>query len=342
MFRPHMIRQFFNKACALLVTWLLLPIPAFSLSTAKEIGPVDEILSTDIPSVTRSTWNRSGSWRCHESFVEQAGWVVLDVATPTGSPLPRLEVLDSEVLDSSPGIGSAGAIYSFSSRSTSGGILAIRRPGYLYICLRAWDPSQELGAYKLSSRFLASDLAWQGRFLSTVVIEDPEEDEPDLDPLTDSSCEPSQWLHREMSTMVGNVQMDHQDIQVEDPEEDEPDLDPFTGTGTEQAPIARLCRPDEGDDHGDFMLCGTSIELGAVATGQIHNDWGDDQDTFRFQVQHNDGSAIATIRRLCPPAGSFRRPGPSLEFRSGGRLGQLPSLDLAPGNLCLATEGVAP
>ncbi len=69
-----------------------------------------------------------------------------------------------------------------------------------------------------------------------------------------------------------------------DPAEAEPDPDPLVYPGSRA--FDELCRLGEVDDHGDTRRCSTPIEIGHVSSfsGELSNDWGDDEDYFTFFI----------------------------------------------------------
>lgn len=77
-----------------------------------------------------------------------------------------------------------------------------------------------------------------------------------------------------------------------DPAEAEPDPDPLVYRGS--SALDELCRLGEVDDHGDTRGCSTPVEIGQTfsLSGELSNDWGDDEDYFTFFI---DGELRPTL-----------------------------------------------
>ena len=83
--------------------------------------------------------------------------------------------------------------------------------------------------------------------------------------------------------------------------EDEIEIDGFAAPEklSLSAGLRQLCRLGETDDHGDSFACATSLKPGDAIRGEIGNGWGDDVDTFRFELGGTSADLrIVTIETL--------------------------------------------
>jgi hypothetical protein len=67
-----------------------------------------------------------------------------------------------------------------------------------------------------------------------------------------------------------------------DPGEEEVDPDPFAGSRPGR--LGGLCGSGVADDHADDVTCATPLVFTGRMTGEIRNDWRDDEDVFTFVV----------------------------------------------------------
>ncbi len=135
--------------------------------------------------------------------------------------------------------------FAYLEHTASHQVLALPTAGQYFVLVAPQDPALLLGDFKLTAG-LVDDLD-QACFNKTG---NPAEDEPEPDPLA-ADC----------FNKTGN------------PAEDEPEPDPWSGG---------WCRRSELDDHGDTLTCPTLLSLDLEARGELHNDWGDDEDIFMF------------------------------------------------------------
>ncbi|MEE8526448.1 MAG: hypothetical protein V3T72_21135 [Thermoanaerobaculia bacterium] len=220
--------------------------------------------------------------------------------------------------------------------------LAVRAPRTVCLRAAAEDPRRPLGSYKLTTSFVAAEVAdetfafgdsgtvvTRTRYLATSTAwkADPEPVDPDPDGLSGSGALLASLLSLPPAAAKA------------DPEPVDPDPDglrweaPTTGAGLSQVLFYRpacVLQSGEVDDHGDTASCATPLALGHRVAGEIGNRWGDDGDVFAFTLSELTTVEITT-RGDTDTFGE-------LSGRSGHRLAvDDDGADDGPGNFRIAT-----
>ncbi len=205
-------------------------------------------------------------------YAPTAGWLKLDVMTPVASgTAARIEFFGPSC-DRESAIRTAAVI----DRTATHSLIALRKAGTHYLRVRAHDPAQPLGDYRLSVHFVALEPlrhTASGRAKSEEVEVDPfpegfadngwnKSEEVEVDPFPEGFAD-NGWNKSE-----------------------EVEVDPFPegfadikGTDWTEA-----CRRTTDDDHGDGFPCATPLILDRGHHGAIDNDWGDDEDVFEISL----------------------------------------------------------
>ncbi len=148
-----------------------------------------------------------------------------------------------------------GPSFTYIERYAGSMWLEIRAPGTYLFCVAAQDPLFRLDEYKLTNSFVSGLGLKNG---------DPDEEEPDPYSRPVASGEaPIATDARLWDRRLYGV-------------------------------LALMCRSGEVDDHGDTVACATTLDPGDALTGEIWNDWGDDQDFFAFRLTELQTVEIAT------------------------------------------------
>lgn len=99
-----------------------------------------------------------------------------------------------------------------------------------------------------------------------------------------------------------------------DPTEEEIDPDPLRSS---------LCDAGEVDDHGNVLGCSSPTRLDGWVSGQLLNDWGDDEDFFVFYIEAGLRPTVEMVlsaKGLRPSVELYDRLGYRLADNTGGRL----------------------
>ncbi len=230
------------------LTLLAIPAPGHATPLRQPASLCAGATPLPINSTERIDGSEDEIGRTFQMDVGSAGLLTLDVAVPGLSPA---EPILGPVF--SCGGKDLAAPVSVIERAASGRVLEVT-PGTYAFRVGARDPRLRLAEYKLRLAFVEGPPA--------VKSGDPNEDEPDPEPLVADCGEKSG-----------------------DPNEDEPDPEPLTGPMLDE-----LCLQGEVDDHGDTAACATPLALSRSVQGEIGNDWGDDEDYFLFVL-----SALRTV-----------------------------------------------
>ena len=260
----------------------------FLVAFESSASQLDVACDHAVPMDLNNTWRGHGA--AFESHIYQleipsAGLLDIEVATPTAARVAaKLELLGQHCRRAD--ISGEAAIL---DRTATRSLVALRGAGTRYVRVAAQDPRSPLGDYRLSTSFATPEIVrGSPGWLKTEEVEvDPDPDGPCLDPGFEKGL--TGWLKTE------EVEVDPDPdgfgkslaswLKTEEVEVD-PDPDGFgkdlTNWLTRRVAAAGLCNRDEGDDHSDTLACATPVQLGRRYSGEIDNDWSDDQDTFEI------------------------------------------------------------
>ncbi len=236
---------------------------------------LSESISGDSSLQWRGYGAHPGVAECFSFDLTSVGTLMLE-ASPAEPYMaePRLEFL-GQVCD----LSSRKETFRYRSQYAQRLDVKIVQPGLYTACIASQDPESALGAFRVLSVFLPARLEKE---------EDPDEHEPDPDPLASRGFgkaeDPDE--HEPDPDPFACFGFG----KAEDPDEHEPDPDPIVSDPTAAERLRDLCQ-GISDDHGDSLLCATSIDLGAKIAARIHNPWSDDQDVFTFVVDE-----LTTVR----------------------------------------------
>ena len=233
---------------------ILLAVPASGHASPlrEPASPCADATPLEINSTERVYGIEDGDEQIFAVEARSPGLLTLDVSAPGTSPAePMLGLLGPPC----EAKGAAGRV-SVIERSAASLALKVLTPGVYAFRVGAQDPRLRLAETKLRTAFVEGFVDKSG---------DPNEDEPDPEPLVSGGGEKSG-----------------------DPNEDEPDPEPLAGPPSKV--LAELCLAVEVDDHGDTAACATPVEISRAVTGEIANDWGDDEDYFLFVL-----TALSTV-----------------------------------------------
>ncbi len=245
-------------------------------------------------------------------YAPTAGWLKLDVMTPVASgTAARIEFFGPSC-DRESAIRTAAVI----DRTATHSLIALRKAGTHYLRVRAHDPAQPLGDYRLSVHFVALEPlrhTASGRAKSEEVEVDPfpegfadngwnKSEEVEVDPFPEGFADNGWNKSEEVEVdpfpegFADNGWNKSEEVEVDPfPEgfadngwnkSEEVEVDPFPegfadikGTDWTEA-----CRRTTDDDHGDGFPCATPLILDRGHHGAIDNDWGDDEDVFEISL----------------------------------------------------------
>ncbi len=226
----------------------------------------------DLNTSFRSHGNGAATPECFETHLPSTGYLVLEANVPSDASAEP--VLDFR----GPCDPSLRQTFLYQDRSAAGMLLEIREAGTYSFCVASQDPAQILGRYQIANGF--APLAF--------FKENPDEDEPEPDPLVfDPSCPATQAASGNCS---GSAPADG--FYKENPDEDEPEPDPLVDPCTgRKCLLEDICRANTADDHGGISRCATPTLLGQEIGAEIRNGWGDDADVFSFDID-----ALTSVR----------------------------------------------
>ena len=280
---------------ALAFTVLVVLIPS---SQASACSPSDVLLPVES---IRRTGGAVGESRCYRLDLHSAGLLHLDLSA-IASAQARLELMplaEGGNVSTSPRIAARSATE----------LVAWVAPGAYTVEVVAEDPRRPLPAHRLTSRFLDLDKSENDGELELEPEKSENDGELELEPEKSENdgelelepekveadpraCIPGQWSEND-----GELELEPEkgenDGELElEPEKSEDDgeleLEPEKATvSCRIGPwLDALCRQaaDSTDDHVDTLACASSLDQ--PVKGSLSNGWGDDVDTFRFQVDH--------------------------------------------------------
>jgi len=189
--------------------------------------------------------------------IPEAGIVSVELTAPAALAEPKLALVSSAC--ATPW-GNCGP--TILSRSVSGLLLAVGKPGTYLFGVAAQDPLVPLGSYTLTTAFVALDVP----------------------PPFDSKGYPAG--ERVKIKPKG------------DPDEEVIEIDPDSDRRYElplHAKLRELCRTVEIDDHADTFRCATRVVPGQKVAGEIGNFRGDDVDVFSLVLEGSPDETLWTL-----------------------------------------------
>lgn len=220
-------------------------------STFRSLGDFRNI---DPNNVWRGYGKATGSMECFTVDLPSAGSLIVEISVPGEAHAePVLHFIGQQCDDA---IGRHRP-FRFRERYANRLEIDILEAGLFLFCGGAQDPDEILGDFKIASTFQPE------RFEKS---NDPDEHEPDADPLDG-----------------GHQMSDNSD-------ELEPDAEGFgpppRDPASDHALSDRHCDWQHTDDHGDTFHCATPVDFSEpVINAEIRNEWSDDQDLFVFHVE---------------------------------------------------------
>lgn len=261
---------------------ILLAVPASGHASPlrEPASPCTGATPLEINSTERVDGIEGGDGRIFEVDVRSPGLLTLDVSVPGTSPAEPVLGLLGPPCEAK---GAGGRVFVI-ERSAASLVLKVLTPGSYAFRVGAQDSRLRLAETKLRAAFVGGLGGKSG---------DPNEDEPDPEPLIPGGGDKSG-----------------------DPNEDEPDPEPLAGPLSKV--LAELCLSGEVDDHGDTAICATPVEISRAVTGEIANDWGDDEDYFLFVLSELSTVEIETTGASDTAGGLYDRFGHRLAMDDDG------------------------
>ncbi len=245
-------------------------IPA--MAADGETSQCEDATRVDLNTVHRSYGRPEEGPDFYRMEVPFPGILSLDVVTPADSSVEATLAFFGE---SCRPDGTAEIRLRPIQRFVTAIALEIEAPGTYRFAVAAQDPELSLDEYKLTTRFVSEhDLSEPSvaRLPQSDGFHVPEPDtveEPEPQPEPDTVEEPEP--QPEPDTVVGS------DVAQDWLITPAPPL-------VQHSHAAEVCREYEEDDHGDTFLCATALTPGSTVTGELDNDWGDDEDLFSFDL----------------------------------------------------------
>lgn len=242
----------------LLCIWLL--SSALGVPTAIEAEEFRPHPTPLIPGeVFRSPGTQGSTMDCFEMYVPGASSLAVEIIVPGADGWEAY--LTQQGLTQQNLEGKERGLNRLLRVGATDLVLATSTEGSHLFCVRAQDPLQTLGEYRVVTAFATvPELPCDEEALRR--SEDPCELEPDPEP-----------------SIAPELPCDEDLFQKgEDPCELEPDPEPFVALCTGDTAA------DHSEDHGDTFLCATKLGVGESRQGTLENPWGDDRDTFTFTL----------------------------------------------------------
>lgn len=309
---------------AFVVSTLLLGIalaPATLRAATAAPSPID--CGSAVPLTPGETWRDPGTWASSACFtveVDETGVLVAELLLPATTPDAHLTWLDSD------------APVSTRLQQTGTTLVLAAGPGRYRLGVRTDDPAARLGPFRLWIDLAepAPSLALRNRGAHG---EHDSELELEPDPLV-ALCpdgevlDPNTGRCRPGSTAAAPSK-----------------LQPLERSGW-TALCRRAVARDTRDDHGDTFTCAAPLTWSTPLQGRLANDWGDDRDVFRFEVESLQPVEIAA--RVTEGNGElfaelYDGRGQRLERMTGEGAGRDPGIrrirTLVPGTYFVRLEG---
>lgn len=306
--------------------------PATLRAATAAPSPID--CGSAVPLTPGETWRDPGAWAsgaCFTVDVDETGLLVAELLLPATAPGAHLTWLDSD------------APVSTRLQQTGTTLVLAAGPGRYRLGVRTDDPAARLGPFRLWIDLAepAPSLALRNRGAHG---EHDSELELEPDPLV-ALCPDGEVL----DPRTGRCR---------------PDTDPAarTAKSASTAPVPSGIRPpgpsgfgtlcqravarDTRDDHGDTFTCAAPLTWSTPLQGRLANDWGDDRDVFRFEVESLQPVEIAA--RVTEGNGElfaelYDGRGQRLERMTGEGAGRDPGIrrirTLVPGTYFVRLEG---
>ena len=277
IYRPAILSLRISVSCmlALFALFALGPICLRAQGIEGSVPVCDSV----VPLLVGETWRDAGAQSTSACFaieIESSGLLSVELILPATSPRAYLTLGGDDDAAETTVLGRS---------STS--LLLVAASGNLGLRVASDDPRLPLAPFRLRTEWTDPDA--EG--------EDDTEIELEPNPLS-GGChngEDDTEIELEPNPLTGGCHNGEDDTEIE--LEPNPLTGSVSGKVFDLSPIQNLggprlnglCRSSfdrgEGDDDSDGLLCASELEAGREVSGVIANDWGDDVDVFRFEVE---------------------------------------------------------